>query len=905
MQNRTSPTLLSTPSKLGLSAARLSPAPSAALALLLGLAACAGGADKGAGGGGDDTAGSDGGDGGGDYEEGCITVDGEGGYKWINDAIAVASEGSTITLCAEAAHEEAVVVDKGVSIVGPGVADFLLVAPTNEDGVTITAAGASLSGMSIETTRSGVAVTAASGVTISAIEVSAAGNWGIEAAGASDLSLSDVAISGGGYGGVSIDGGSATVTGATLLGNGSFGLAAKNSATVTVTASSAEGTTEDDDTQNADGVGLYAEAGSSLTVTDVTVTSNSLLNIYCDESDLTASGVTSTGSSYGVAVIRGAVSLTDSVITDAQAYGTFLITPDPVSVSGLTISGDPALTADVSDADWGKDSVGYPGVGLYIVSGSIDVTSSSVTGYNDAGMLLSAYDETGGSAYVEGLTLTNNGRHGAYVMGLAATVLDTHITGLIEVEDQTGERCGYVDRYTAWAHLSGSLDWQGGSVIGNAGYGISGIQALVNVSGATISDNACGGVLNFQGSLVASGNTFSASGAESWLSASVVDYQGTSTGGVYDNTFVDSQAVQPTTQEYSYEYDDGTGTGTTITTTYRWEYRQPQGFDVFGAAGAGLDVSGNTFQRGVNGVYLQNMDGTVTDNTWEGYMGSAVYAYGTGQVEVSDNVIDGGPYAIQCQNAEIEITDTTLTGGSPYAYEYDFYVDDVFQSTASSEYIGYAFMSYNCQIRMDGVEFVDLQPSPMYFYNYDGAPTAELNDIRVENVCLSDLSYNAAMQIYNYGGTPAFYLSDVSIKDVGYAQGVYFYSSVTTALEATNLVIENTPSEGIYLYDATGAGGLTAYFTGGEISGASSYGMTAYNANVVIDGLSVHDNASSGVYLASTTGSFKNNNVNANSSYGLVCSNATIDDCSGNDLTGNTAGELSGCPEACATALPE
>lgn len=72
-----------------------------------------------------------------------------------------------------------------------------------------------------------------------------------------------------------------------------------------------------------------------------------------------------------MAVIRGAVSLTDSVITDAEAYGTFLITPDPVSVSGLTISGDPALTADVADADWGKDSVGYPGVGLYIVSGSI------------------------------------------------------------------------------------------------------------------------------------------------------------------------------------------------------------------------------------------------------------------------------------------------------------------------------------------------------------------------------------------------------------------------------------------------------------------------------------------------------------------------------------------------------
>jgi hypothetical protein len=33
------------------------------------------------------------------YDEGCILVDGAGGYKWLEDAMEIADEGSTITLC--------------------------------------------------------------------------------------------------------------------------------------------------------------------------------------------------------------------------------------------------------------------------------------------------------------------------------------------------------------------------------------------------------------------------------------------------------------------------------------------------------------------------------------------------------------------------------------------------------------------------------------------------------------------------------------------------------------------------------------------------------------------------------------------------------------------------------------
>ena len=80
-----------------------------------------------------------------DYEDGCILVDGSGGYAWIKDAIEVANEGSTIELCPTALHEETVVVDKGVHIVGPGSDQFILNAALNDNAITISSSNASFS----------------------------------------------------------------------------------------------------------------------------------------------------------------------------------------------------------------------------------------------------------------------------------------------------------------------------------------------------------------------------------------------------------------------------------------------------------------------------------------------------------------------------------------------------------------------------------------------------------------------------------------------------------------------------------------------------------------------------------------------------------------------------------------
>ena len=191
------------------------------------------------------------------YDEGCTTVDGAGGYLWINDAIAVAEEGSEIHLCAsDSGHEEAVVVDKAVTLIGPGAENYTLIAPTNEAGLLITADGASVSGISVDSTRSGVEVDAAAGVSLDAIQVLAAGNWGVKATDATDLSISNSVLMANGYGGIRVDGGSVSVATTDLSGNTGYGALATGDGELTLSESIIASTAQDATGDGSDGVGI-------------------------------------------------------------------------------------------------------------------------------------------------------------------------------------------------------------------------------------------------------------------------------------------------------------------------------------------------------------------------------------------------------------------------------------------------------------------------------------------------------------------------------------------------------------------------------------------------------------------------------------------------------------------------
>ena len=107
-----------------------------------------------------------------DYESGCFVVDGGNGFAKLNDAMLFVNTGSTIELnnC-ESTHEEAVVIEKSVTIIGPSSDLFTLIAPTNEHAFTIQAADVTISGLSIRSTRSGIFTKDATNIILEDISV--------------------------------------------------------------------------------------------------------------------------------------------------------------------------------------------------------------------------------------------------------------------------------------------------------------------------------------------------------------------------------------------------------------------------------------------------------------------------------------------------------------------------------------------------------------------------------------------------------------------------------------------------------------------------------------------------------------------------------------------------------------
>ena len=290
----------------------------------------------------------------------------------------MANEGSEIFLCAsDSGHEEEVIVDKSVSIVGPGSENYVLIAPTNTAGFTITADNVSISGVAVDSTRSGVEIANASNVQLDDIQVLASGNWGIKATDSSDTTVTNATLMANGYGGVQVDGGSATISTSDLSGNTGYGAMATGGAILTLNDNTISSTTPDEMGDGSDGIGVRAEDSSEAHLSGNQISGNALVNVWADSSDLSMSGDVVVGALYGIAGLNGQVDLADVTITDSFLYGLLASSQDPVTVQGCTVYGDPDATQNVPDdedgdgyAEWGGEEYGYSGTGLYLVGRS-------------------------------------------------------------------------------------------------------------------------------------------------------------------------------------------------------------------------------------------------------------------------------------------------------------------------------------------------------------------------------------------------------------------------------------------------------------------------------------------------------------------------------------------------------
>jgi hypothetical protein len=880
------------------------------------LSAC--GDKKGGGAGATDDTGSSGDDGGSvDYDEGCITVDGEGGYAWINDAIAMASDGSTIQLCAESTHEEEVVVDKAVNIVGPGAGSFLLIAPTNTTAVTFAASGASLSGIGIDSTRSGISVDGVDGVSISEVEVVAAGNWGLTADNATNLGITDSSFVGNGYGGVHFDGGSGTLSGVTLSANISYGLHLTGGAAVTLEASEITGTNPVDIDAPEDGWGAYAEDGATLDSAGNTYDNNYYAAVRTEEGNASLNGDTISNSAIGVYLRMGDISVTDVTIEGTTVFGAFLVSLDTITINNLVATADPETSSSSAYDVWGTSDGGVPGTGVLAVADDVQISGLDVSGFNNCGLFLQpASSGATGVANVSDATITNTGRYGVFSASMDATFTDSSVTGTRVVdaaEDRVDETlgadvlCYYVNYFAAVYNSEGTVDWNGGSIGDNEGWGFSSIYGNLAVSNITLETNYCAGILGYQGALSLTDSTVSGhteSTAVNSNSDSLVVLQG--------NTFTGNR----TEGEFEVFYDYTDSGGYTLTYTYADGYAQVTDAVLFEVPEA--VISDNTFEDGDMGIAVYGGGATFTDNSWAGYRNWVVNAieYDTAaDVEMDGTTIsNSGGAAVGCRDSSMEITDLTVSIGTNYQYSYDYLLEyedgttSTYSSTGTSPSIG--LYGLDCNMYVDGAVFSDLEGNAVELVNYSSSTSStELNNVTINNVGNESSYSDSAIYGYSYGGDMSIYADGISITEANNGHGIEVSGSsgATVLFDGSDITVNGALSNGLYAYASADTDSVTVEVDGLDVQNVGGDGVYAYQATVSVVNSAVSSSTGSGMMLSKSASTITDSVFESNGSYGLECDGGT-EVCSGVSHLTNVDGEQTGCDATCGdedTAVPE
>ena len=89
-------------------------------------------------------------------DDGCISINGEGGFATISDAIEWADDGDTIAVCA-GTYNEKLRIDKAVTVKGPSTGErAVLIGPPDDSAVSIRSSGVALQWFTINSSSSGI-----------------------------------------------------------------------------------------------------------------------------------------------------------------------------------------------------------------------------------------------------------------------------------------------------------------------------------------------------------------------------------------------------------------------------------------------------------------------------------------------------------------------------------------------------------------------------------------------------------------------------------------------------------------------------------------------------------------------------------------------------------------------------
>jgi len=799
------------------------------------------------------------------WDEGCIAVSGAGaGFANLVDAVEVAVDGDTITLC-DGTLSETIAITESLNLVGPGADLLIWTAPSNQPAITVSGtSGVTLSGFTVVSTRNGIEVASASDVTISDVTFAAIGNTGVKAQDVDFLTVQDSLFEAPPYGAVEVNGGSATVSGITVNGATAFAVHAIEGASVTVSGSAFNDTVYsgvNEDGTVGDGFAVWGESGATLVTSGNTFTNN-FLGIFANESSLLSTDDTFVGGYYGIQSILGDMDVAGADITDPLIGGIYhASTGTTASVSDSTISGDPELV----------DSEGS--YGLVFQSDDAYASGVDIDGFNLFGILAVPWDQLIVADFHD-LTLTNTGRNGLYLENTESTLTNVTVTDHRLVVDPSELLDGYTVNlsYGAIVVAGGVVDWDGGGIINSEFAGVMQLGGSLSAANVTLDGNAWAGIFNFQGSLAVSGATVSNSTSAYRFSDEIVF----SSAGIY------SYAASTTVDGSHFVDNRVTWVDKVITpsedlpdaATYAVANASQ---DIYSQSSPLLEITNNTFENGSAGVYIyEGSNIVINGNSWTDYNERPVYAYQpTTAVEMVDNTMENiGLYGIYGYLATLEIEDLHVSGQAEYEYSTVYYNAEGKEiERQESSYPYWSVYCYDCDLEMSDSSFTDTAYHSLYlFYG-----STQLYDVTVTRAAAAG-GYDSYGAIYAY--TPSlFYAVEVDIVEPTLGYGLYLavYGD-DSVIDLQDVNIDGAPRHGLYLAGSSSYTPPTVNFEDFSITNSGEYGVySSYFQAADFTDLSVSGSAYDGVYLSYSVASIGGESYLEDNGYdGLYASNSEL-----------------------------
>ncbi len=836
------------------------------------------------------------------YDDGCITVDGAGGYAHLADAITEAEEGSTISLC-EGTFAEPTEVSKGVSIVGAGPGTILEGDGTSA-ALDIVAANVTVSGLTVQGSYTGLSVSGAD-ASLTDIAFEATGGWGVTAEGATGLTIDGCTFNET-AGGVDVIGGSVTISGSTFTLPTGFAIEIEGAATAVIDGNQVDGVIADKNNYK-DGYGVYVIDGSSATLSGNTIAGAASVSVKVKDGTVDASGESWTESAFGLYVDGGSATVAGSTLEDQSVLGIFAL-GDTFSVTDTTITTTSGASCDLPYADWGPAGGDYScGALLLAADGTADIADVSVSGFNNFGVFVLPYTGSETTLTMSNVTVDDIGRIGMYLSGVNGTADGISVTNLREPE--LAQPCT-PDGYTYYIDYSASVVVAGGEVAvtnatfaDNAGWGISAATARVSVADSTFTNNTCSGILNVQSALEVSGSTFTGA---------------VTTGLIWDSygaTSITTSAFSGNHATSSYTYDNGDGTSSTYTNS-------PAGVDLQVSSSTSFLLSDSTFSDGDQAIQSYSSEIEVVGNTFTGYEDTILYASQNASTVFSSNSAeDFGGYLVSNYYGEVEMNDNVVGTTRAYEYTYTSSTDGVpnyeyTYSTYTPLVYAYGTTTYPCDIIADGLDAESLYSTGINLYDC----SAELSDVSfgsVGNIASDHALYGYWTSVdpllvidgFEVGSTTGNGVSlygmstgtsyiEVDGLDFGTVAGVGFYASGLESVSLSNSDMGETTSYGAQI-SGRSSGDSTALVDGITVGSGSAYGLylTTLGSAEVVNNTTT--GRTSGLYISGSTAEIQGNAFTTGTDFGMRCLATTLTLCASNDLSGNTLGEQFGCDDAC------